>query len=97
MWDAAATAKPPSLLIRAAMCGCHDDRVGRWWHGAAVCGDKAMMALCALAGKRWKETHRWNFGLEEDLDETGDPIWNHPHLPWISALGLVELKVCASV
>ena len=25
-----------------------------------------------------RETHRWNFGLEEDLDEDGDPKWNHP-------------------
>jgi hypothetical protein len=44
-----------------------------------------------LRGDQWRETHRWNFGLEEDLDEDGEPVWNHPHLPWISVFGLSEL------
>jgi hypothetical protein len=44
-----------------------------------------VFASCRADGDIWKETHRWNFGLEEDLDEDGEPKWNHPHLPWCSA------------
>ena len=33
--------------------------------------------------EEWHQTHRWNFGLEEDIDENGLPVWNHPHLPWV--------------
>eukprot|EP00040_Diaphanoeca_grandis_P028363 m.164155 g.164155 ORF g.164155 m.164155 type:complete len:995 (+) comp31325_c0_seq1:73-3057(+) len=40
----------------------------------------------------WVETHRWNFGLQEDLDEQGHTVWNHPHLPWCSVVGLVDLR-----
>ena len=43
--------------------------------------------------EQWVETHRWNFGLQEDLNEVGERVWNHPHLPWCSANGLVELQV----
>ena len=25
------------------------------------------------------------------MDEDGEPVWNHPHLPWISVFGLTEL------
>jgi len=42
--------------------------------------------------EQWVETHRWNFGLQEDLNEVGERVWNHPHLPWCSANGLVELQ-----
>ena len=31
-----------------------------------------------LRDNKWKETHRWNFGLEEDFDDDGVPKWNHP-------------------
>lgn len=46
-----------------------------------------------LDGDEWKETHRWNFGLEEDLldDEDHKPVWNHPHLPWVSVFGFMKL------
>lgn len=47
--------------------------------------------VAVVAGDVWRETHRWNFGLEEDLDEDGEPVWNHPHLPWVSVFGLTEL------
>eukprot|EP00035_Acanthoeca_spectabilis_P025171 m.457166 g.457166 ORF g.457166 m.457166 type:complete len:1083 (+) comp21210_c0_seq1:212-3460(+) len=42
--------------------------------------------------EEWQETHRWNFGLQEDLDELGVPMWNHPHLPWCSAVGMANLR-----
>ena len=42
--------------------------------------------------QQWVETHRWNFGLQEDLNEVGERVWNHPHLPWCSANGLVALQ-----
>lgn len=33
-----------------------------------------------------------SWGLQEDLDEHGGAIWNHPHLPWCSAVGMVALR-----
>ena len=46
--------------------------------------EQLFVEMDELDGDEWKETHRWNFGLEEDLldDEDGKPVWNHPHLPW---------------
>ena len=46
-----------------------------------------------LDGGTWKEKRRWNFGLEEDLMYDGDdkPVWNHPHLPWVSVFGFMKL------
>jgi len=52
----------------------------------------SLLGLAAMQTKLWTETHRWNFGLQEDLDEAGGMVWNHPHLPWCSAEGLVDFK-----
>ena len=34
---------------------------------------------------KWQETHRWNFGMEEDLE---GGRWVAPHLPTVSARAL---------
>lgn len=44
-----------------------------------------------LNNQEWHETHRWNYGLEEDLDK-GE--WTAAHLPTISVFGMMALREC---
>uniref|UniRef100_A0A7S4PXY8 Band 3 cytoplasmic domain-containing protein n=2 Tax=Alexandrium monilatum TaxID=311494 RepID=A0A7S4PXY8_9DINO len=55
--------------------------------------------LHEFQGASWHETHRWNYGLEEDLVETDgnnaaatERSWTGPHLPSSSLLGMVALR-----
>jgi len=50
-----------------------------------------LVEMNELRGHVWMETHRWNFGLEEDLADDGHLESAAPHLPWISAWGLTQL------
>ncbi|KAJ8607687.1 hypothetical protein CTAYLR_007305 [Chrysophaeum taylorii] len=42
-----------------------------------------------LGDKEWHETHRWNYGLEEDLR---GQKWTSAHLPTISVFGMMALR-----
>lgn len=44
-----------------------------------------------LSNSEWHETHRWNYGLEEDM-KLGE--WTPAHLPTISVFGMMAFRDC---
>ena len=53
--------------------------------------------LHELKNNEWHETKRYNYGLEEDLDEGGvggKRHWTKAHLPSISIFGMIAFRDC---
>jgi len=51
--------------------------------------------LHELRGDEWHETKRYNYGLEEDLEDSKEGLkWTRAHLPSISIFGMLAFREC---